>query len=52
MEFQDLVIQDAPCRERLVILGPVGPNSVRVKSAPKLCSAHCVAKAPNFLSVP
>jgi hypothetical protein len=36
MEFQELVIVDAPCLERLIVHGEVCPTSVMVISAPKL----------------
>ena len=34
--FRKLVIQDAPCLERLLILDPAGPTTIRVLEAPKL----------------
>ena len=36
LEFQELVVQDAPCLEILVIFGNVFEISIRVVSAPKL----------------
>ena len=36
LEFQGLVVQDAPCLEILVIFGSVFERSIRVVSAPKL----------------
>ena len=36
LEFQELVVQDAPCLEILVIFGSVFERSIRVVSAPKL----------------
>ena len=32
----DLFIEDAPCLERLIVLDPVGPTTLRVVGAPKL----------------
>ena len=34
--FRKLVIQDASCLERLLILDPAGPTTIRVLDAPKL----------------
>jgi hypothetical protein len=36
LEFQELVIVDAPCLERLIVHGEVCPTSVTVISTPKL----------------
>jgi hypothetical protein len=35
-EFRYLVIKDAPCLERLIVIGRLAPTSVSVMSAPKL----------------
>ena len=37
--FQELVIEDAPCLERLVVFGLVAQRAIRVLSAPKLTAA-------------
>lgn len=34
--FQELVIEDAPCLERLTQVGPLGPNKIKINAAPKL----------------
>ena len=34
--FQDLVIQDAPCLEKFILLDPMGPTTIKIIDAPKL----------------
>ena len=34
--FHDLVIEDTPCLDKLIVLDPVGPTTIRVIDAPKL----------------
>ncbi|XBI83527.1 hypothetical protein VPH35_092027 [Triticum aestivum] len=42
--LQELVIEDAPCLERLITLGPSGgPRIVRVLAAPKLMVLGCLS---------
>ncbi|KAM3277507.1 hypothetical protein ACQJBY_045413 [Aegilops geniculata] len=34
--LQELVIEDAPCLERLMQVGPLGPSQININAAPKL----------------
>ena len=51
MVFQELVIEDAPCLERLIMLDPVGPTRISVVDAPKLTVLGYVSNESSQLVI-
>jgi hypothetical protein len=49
--LQELVIENAPCLERLILLHPVGPRTLRVIVAPKLTILSYMSNAISQLVI-
>lgn len=49
--FSDLVIEYAPCLERLIVLDPAGPTTIKVVDAPRLTMLGYAATESSRLAI-